>query len=155
MHIPPLHRLFKAIALAPAVSVAYALFTITVTVADYAVLPLTSDSFQEWPVPHTGWVASMCYAFTIFFTLDFIFRHEGRTRSRFTITGLLAFQVVLGVWDLSGIRDENYGNPYLTMSPWRSIWTIIIPSLWIVAFYLPSMNRICERKEKLQEASQV
>jgi len=152
MHIPLFHRLSKVIALAPPVLVAYALFAVTVTVADFGVLPLTSDSLQEWLVPHTGWVASMCYAFTIFFTLDFIFRHEARTWNRFTITGLLAFQVVLGVWDLSGMRDENYGNPYLTISPWRSVWTIIIPSLWIVAFYLPSMNRFCARQEKSQEA---
>jgi high-affinity Fe2+/Pb2+ permease len=147
-----LHRLSKPIALAPAVLVAYAFFAVIVTVADFAVLPLTSKHLQEWLVPRTGWVASMFYAFTIFFTLDFIFRHEGRTRNRLTITGFLAFQVVIGLWDLSRMQDENYGNPYLTISPWRSVWTIIIPSLWIIALYLPSMNRFCEQPEKSQDA---
>jgi hypothetical protein len=152
MHASTFHRLSKPIALAPAVLVAYTIFAVAVTVTDFAVLPFTSDDFREWLVPRTGWVASMFYAFSIFFAFACIFQREGRTRIRLTITGFLILQVVLGVWELTGIRNENYGNPYLTINPWRSIWTIIIPSIWVIAFYFPSMNRFCKKVTELEEA---
>lgn len=152
MYVPIFYRLSKSIALVPGVLVAYVIFAVTVTITDFAVLPFTSDDFQKWLVPRTGWAASTSYSFSIFFSFAFIFQQGSRARNRLTITGLLILQVIFGVWDLFGMGDENYGNPYLTISPWRSVWTVIIPSMWIIAFHLPSMNRFCEHSTKSKEA---
>jgi hypothetical protein len=132
--------------------VAYIVFAVAVTFADFIILPLTSDDFREMLVPYTGWGASMPYIFTIYFSFAFIFETKRRMANRFSITGLLILVVALNAWRFSQSSGDDFGNPYLTISPWRPIWTILIPSLWIAVLYSPRMNRFCKPTFESAEA---
>lgn len=145
-------RHLKQLFSAPHVLIAYTVFAVAVAIADFLILPLTSDRIRESLVPYTGWVASMSYSFTIFFSLAMIFQQEGRRSMRMTIAGLLALQIVFSSLSILGASGENFGNPYLTISPWRAIWTILIPAAWIMTFYLPRMNRYRYENQKKEEA---
>jgi len=142
---PLFRRFMKAVAAAPWPLVSYTSFAVAVTIADLVLLPRALDILRERLVPYTDWVASMPYAFTIFFSFAFIYQQKGRMGNRSAITWLLLLQVALGAWHFAPTPGENFGNPYLTVSPWRPIWTILIPALWIAVLHLPSMNRFCNQ----------
>ena len=122
---------------------AYTIFAIAVTLTDWLLRPLAPESFRSLLVPYTGWVASMFYAFTIFFAIALIYQQQKRKRVRFGITLQLLFSITLGVCQFFQKTGETFGNPYLTISPWRPVWTVLIPSIWIVLLHSPRMNRFC------------
>jgi len=40
---------------------------------------------------------------------------------------------VLGVFDfLWSFGGEDFGNPYLRVSPWRPAFTVLLPSIWLL-----------------------
>ncbi len=149
---PLIHRFVRAFAAAPCVLVTYTIFAVAVTFADFVVTPLASDALQARLVPYTGWVASRFYAFTIFFAFALIYQPKGRSADRFTITGMLVLQVAAGAWRFSRPTAETFDNPYLTISPWRPVWTILIPCVWMALLYLPPMNRFCRKSCEPQGA---
>jgi hypothetical protein len=120
-----------------------------VTFTDFVVLRLVSESFRAQLVPYTGWLASMFYAFTIFFAGALVYQRQKRATMRFAGIALqLAFSIVFGILQMLQIGRETFGNPYLTISPWRAVWTIAIPCIWIAALYSPAMNRFCLEQER-------
>ena len=138
-------RIAEPLLAAPWMLRAYVFFAVTVTIADYALLPFAPASFRAWLVPYTGWVACMFYSYTIFFALMLVYQPRGRRAMRSAVTLMLLLQIVCGVCEYSLRSMETFGNPYLTISAWRPVWTIIIPGLWIAALYLPRMNRFCPK----------
>jgi len=144
--MPLSRRILEPVAAAPSILVTYAVFAVVVTLADFVILPLVSETFRARLVPYTGWVASMFYAFTIFFAFTLIYQPKKRRVVRFAgITLQLLLQITYGVYQLFKMTGETFGNPYLTISPWRPIWTILIPSIWIAVLYSPRMNRFCHQ----------
>ena len=138
-----LHKIFAPLGAAPAVLLAYAIFSVTVTFADWVVRPLASESFRSRLVPYTGWVASMFYAFTIFFAFALMYQQKKRNVMRFGITLQLLLSVLFGAYQFVHRPRETFGNPYLTISHWRLVWTMLIPSIWIALLHSPRMNRFC------------
>jgi hypothetical protein len=51
--------------------------------------------------------------------------------------------ILTGASRLNRIGREDFGNPYLTVSQYQLIWTMIIPAVWIALLYSPEMNRFC------------
>lgn len=90
---------------------------------------------KEAILPYTGWVGlAVPYSFLIFFaayslgTRD----HGSQQRMRLACSALLSVGVVLGLaeWAYSGGARPS-DNPYLRISSWRPIWTVLVPLLWI------------------------
>jgi hypothetical protein len=146
---PRFSPILQAVAVAPAVLLAYSAFAVIITVIDFVILPLASESLRASIVPFTGWGLSGCYCFTIFFALTLIFQSQGRNKIRFTgIVTIMLIQIGYGIFMLSKLKEANYGNPYLTVSPWQPVWTILVPAIWIALLYTPSMNRFCNQASK-------
>ena len=139
-------RIFEPIAAAPSMLLAYTGFAIVVTFADFILHTLASESFRSRLVPYTGWSASMFYGFTIFFAFALIYQRRKRKIMRFGgITLQLLLSILFGAWQFFQRIGETFGNPYLTSSPWRPVWTILIPCIWIVVLHSPRMNRFCRQ----------
>ena len=142
-------KVFEPLPAAPRVFLAYIAFAVLVTFSDFIVLRLVPDSFRAQLVPYTGWLASMFYAFTIFFACALVYRRQKRRTVRLAgITLQLVLSIVFGMLQMLQIGRETFNNLYLTISPWRAVWTIVIPCLWIPALYSPAMNRFCQQQEK-------
>ena len=138
------------LAAAPPQLLAYTIFAVAVTFTDYFILPFAPGSVRAWLVPHTGWVASMFYSFTIYFAFALIYQGQKRSAVRLGITLQMLLQLILGISQIFQMGGETFGNPYLTISPWHPVWTILIPIIWIAVLHSPRMNRFCSRKSKEQ-----
>ena len=151
-HTETTRRIFEPLAVAPSFLLAYSVFAVVVTFADWVVLPLASESVRSRLVPYTGWVASMFYAFTIVFAFALIYQRKKRNIVRFSITVQLLLSLAYGVFQFFQRTRQTFGNPYLTISPWRPVWTILIPCLWIILLHAPSMNHFCRQTDEQDPA---
>lgn len=135
------------LAAAPPQLLAYTIFAVAVTFTDYLIQFFAPGPVRAWFVPYTGWVASMFYSFTIFFAFTLIYQRQKRSVMRFVgITLLMLCQVTIGISQIFQMGGETFGNPYLTISPWRPVWTILIPIIWIAVLHSPRMNRFCSKE---------
>lgn len=145
---PTLFRRISArIVAAPWILLAYTFFAAAVSFADLLLRPLTSESFRSQLVPYTGWSASGFYSFTLFFACLLIYQRSARTSVRFGIAIQLLLSIAFGSLHFFRSSTETFGNPYLTVSPWRPVWTMLIPCVWLAALYSPRMNHYCRRQD--------
>jgi hypothetical protein len=105
---------------------AFVLFAVSITAFDVFSLIIAAFDMvaarrlQELVVPYTGWVPSMCYAFSLYFAFSALFTENARARS--TVLIFPAMQVAFGIasWIGQGGARESE-NPYLRISEWRNL----------------------------------
>ena len=104
-------------------------------------------------MPITGWSACTGYMFSIYFIFSLILTPNSHWRIiRFAIVAILLISMVLQIGDLSKIHGPDFGNPYLTVSPWRPIWTLVLPALWIAVLFSPRVKKFCDGRIEQQAA---
>jgi Redoxin len=108
---------------------AFTVFATLVTVIDYTLTFYGPLDLQERIVPFTGWSASGPYTYTIFFAVWYCIKREPRTLH--PIAWVLLMYICVGIIRALEPAREDFGNPWLTVSPWRPVWTIAIPTLWL------------------------
>jgi hypothetical protein len=125
----------------------YALFSVTVTVLDLTLTFLGPKSIKEAVVPITGWSASRGYMFGLFFVFFLILMPVSNWRSiRFAVVVMLLISMAYGLYNLSRINSPDFGNPYLAVSPWQPLWTLVLPAVWIAVLYSPRIKKFCEKR---------
>ncbi len=124
---------------------AFAIFSVIVSVLDLASNFLGPKDVREAIVPVTGWVGSMGYMFSIFFIFLLILTPVPNWRSiRRAIITMLLISMVSGIIDLVRAPGTDFGNPYLTVSPWRPLWTLVLPAVWIAVLYSPRVRKFSD-----------
>jgi hypothetical protein len=115
---------------------AFLVFALAVTAFDVLVVALATSGLsavrhlQERVVPYTGWVPSMCYAFSLYFGFSAL--QTGNARNRTSVLLFPAMQAAFGVVAWFGMGGARVSpNPYLRISPWRPLWTIALPLVWL------------------------
>jgi hypothetical protein len=114
----------------PFVVRAYCCFAIVVTI--FAMIRLVVGSQMSEVVPYTGWSCPFYYSITILFAAFAAYSpkcgHALHSVRRF----LLLF-IVLGVVDFLWLfGGEDFGNPYLQVSPCRPVFTVLLPFIWLL-----------------------
>ena len=126
---------------APAELLAFLGFSIAVVALDFGIESF-APAFHEESLQYTGWVGSMIYASgAIICTAVFVKR---TARSRIILIGYLGF---FAVWEafnfLTSFGPNDSDNPYIRVSPYRPIWTVLIPLLWMLVLLSPRVKRYC------------
>jgi hypothetical protein len=128
---------------------AFAVFSVVVTVLDLSLTFLAGHlGLQSWPqqvVPITGWGASGGYMFTIFFA--FLLIYGAGPRWRRMRLGIVAILLVKMLGDLCAYTNRypaSSDNPYLIISPWRPLWIVVLPAIWIAILCSPRIRRFCD-----------
>jgi hypothetical protein len=105
---------------------AFDVFSFTIAAFDM----VTPRHLQELIVPYTGWVPSMCYAFSLYFAFSALL--TGNTRARSAVLIFPVMQVAFGIVSWIGQGGPRASdNPYLRISEWRPLWTIALPLVWL------------------------
>ncbi len=111
------------------------LFASIATVLQYS----SPTSVKEAFIPYTGWAGlAMPYSFLLFFLAYALGTSDSPTRHRMRLAclGLLALAAACGVAEwlfLGGPRAST--NPYLRISSWRPVWTVLVPLVWLGILY--------------------
>lgn len=131
---------------APLVLKALLLFSLITVAADLYLNVIGPLELKESIIPYTGWSVSSSYSFI---AIALVFLMIGYQTDPFygrkIIVFLLFINIIFGIANIgSAFGVEDFGNPYLIVSPWRPVWTIIIPSIWVALLFTPGVNRYCE-----------
>jgi hypothetical protein len=157
-------NLYRDFLAAPLKLRVFAIFSLVVTVLGFTLPVLGPKHLLEEIIPFTGWNPALGYSglimsFSIIYmkfpplllppdnksiarrALRHIYTKSVPWLMRLGLIAPLAVQIVFGLLYDDKLPDNNFGNPYLTVSPWRPVWTVLIPALWIAILLLPSQNR--------------
>jgi len=107
-------------------------------------------TIKESIIPITGWLMAQGYIFTLFFIFSLVFfsgTAGQRIRFRLAVVALLAINVLYGIYGIPFYGDNDYGNPYLIISKWRPVWTIVLPSFWMVLLMSKRVTAFCKAPE--------
>jgi hypothetical protein len=134
-------NLYKRFLAAPLELKVFAIFSVVVSILGFALPVLGPKNLWEAIVPFTGWSPNLGYVFGLFFTFALIYTKLPLWRLRFGIIAPLSLQIIFGLLFMDKLPANNFNNPYLTVSPWRPVWTVIIPALWIAILLSPRLRR--------------
>jgi hypothetical protein len=114
----------------------YLVFALGITAVDVSFLAFApfdvpaARHLQGRLMPYTGWVPSMCYMFSLHSAFSAL--RTGNARDRNWVVLMPAVQVSLGVISWFGMGGAQASDiPFLQVSPWRPLWTIALPLVWI------------------------
>jgi hypothetical protein len=127
------------------------LFSIVTVAADFYLNLFGPIEVKKAVMPYTGWSLSTTYAFVVIILSFFM---TGYAKKPFYTRNGIAFIFVIGiVFGLANVvytfGREDFGNPYLVVSQWRPIWTILIPAIWVALLYTPRVSKYCEHYRPL------
>jgi hypothetical protein len=123
----------------PRVVTAFWWFCVAAVAIDLVLFLPPLRSLQAAMMPLTGWAASMPYLFALgswpkrdaSSGADYF---VGLKRYLLFSSGVLFLFAVFGAASFAYFRElADDGNPWLRVSPWRPVWTVIVPMLWAVA----------------------
>jgi hypothetical protein len=140
-------NLYTRFSAAPLELRVFATFSILVTILG-GVLPIFGPKhLWEAVVPFTGWMPGLGYMFGLFFTFALVYKQSPLLGLRLGIIAPLALQIIFGLMVMAKTSANNFGNPYLTVSPWQPVWTVAIPALWIALLLSPRMRRFGKMRD--------
>lgn len=133
----------------------FAAFAIVVTIASFLLPLVIEKELWQKTIKYTGWSPATTYMFSIIMVFSSIFQnnHPKYIAPRMGIILLLSIQIYYGLQQqlLVGER-KNLTNPYLIISEYQYIWTVLIPSFWILVFLLsPNIKRFYEANSQKSE----
>jgi peroxiredoxin len=96
-------------------------------------------SLNEQIVPITGWGMSLAYTMTGILAVFYCITRAHRML--YGMVAILLMHIVIGIVDALTPVGEDFGNPWLMVSPWRPVWSILIPGLWMIVILHTLISR--------------
>jgi peroxiredoxin len=109
---------------------AFIIFAILVTTIDYKLTFWGPISLNEKIVPITGWGMSTAYMMTGILAVFYCITRAHRML--YGMAAILLMNIGIGIVDALKPVGEDFGNPWLMVSPWRPVWSILLPGLWMI-----------------------
>lgn len=110
-------------------------------------------NFSDTIIPVTGWLPAMIYINASIFATPLLFRRSNvrlKKVHRLGVLGLLILSVIRGLMDMKYYNNVYVDNPYLFISQWRPVWTIIIPLVWMVLLSFDRVTIFCQKEEQFK-----
>jgi hypothetical protein len=130
----------------------FAFFSILATLFGLVIAFTPKEILLEKIIPFTGWSPGIEYMFSLILTTRLIFFNGKGNPStlRFGIVFILSAYILLGIQGQFDLKDmQNSTNPYLRISEYNFIWTILIPFLWaLIILFSPNINKFCDSLQK-------
>lgn len=135
----------------PFVLKALLVFSVMTVAIDFYFYLFSPSDIREAIIPYTGWSVSKTYAFAAITLYYFL---TGQTIKPFFarngVAIILTIGIIFGIFHfVVTFGREDYGNPYLVVSQWRPVWTVLIPAIWLAMLYTPRVNKYCENYRPL------
>ncbi|GGD46078.1 hypothetical protein GCM10011514_07630 [Emticicia aquatilis] len=123
----------------------FAAFAIIVTFLSFLLPLILEKELWQKTIKYTGWSPATTYMFCIVMVFSSVFRnnHPKHIIPRMGIVLLLSIQIYFGSQQQLLVDERrNFTNPYLIISEYQYIWTILIPAFWLLVILLsPNIKR--------------
>jgi hypothetical protein len=130
---------------------AFTLFACAATLFDFGRPVLAVLGWRTNLMPYGGWMPSMFYMFAIPGCAALL--SSGTRRSRLGLVGMMGIAVLFGLYEWwADAGEPDFGNPYLIVSPYRPIWTVLVPLFWMGVLLSPRIKQYCSHTSTAQEA---
>lgn len=120
-------------------------FAITVTVLSFLLPLIIEKEIWEKTIKYTGWSPATTYMFSIIMVFSSMYRNNypKYMTPRIGIILLLSIQIYYGLQQQLLVDERrNLTNPYLIISEFQYIWTVLIPAFWVlVILFSPNIKQ--------------
>jgi len=113
----------------------FALFATLVSAADLWLTFLGPKRIKAALIAYTGWAPSSPYLFAALMAWLLLATGDRRRVMRLWLVVPLLIGAVFGYVSFT-TRGEDFGNPYLRVSRWQPVWTMVIPAVWAASLLL-------------------
>jgi hypothetical protein len=107
----------------------FAVFATLVCAADLWLSFVGPERIKAAFIAYTGWVPSSPYLFCAPMAWWLWATGGGRRLTRLWIVVPLLVAAVFAYFSFA-LRREDFGNPYLRVSRWQPVWTMVVPAIW-------------------------
>jgi hypothetical protein len=119
----------------------FALFATLVSAADLWLTFVGPKSLKADLIAYTGWLPSGPYLFSAFWAWMLLATGDRRRLMRLMLVVQMLVGVVAGYYSYR-LRGEDFGNPYLMVSRWQTVWTMAVPAAWAALLMLPGRRTV-------------
>ncbi len=113
----------------------FALFATLVSAADLWLSFLGPKPIKAALIAYTGWAPSSPYLFGAMMAWMLVAMGDRRRVMRLWMVVPLLIGAVFSYVSFTG-PGEDFGNPYLRVSRWQPVWTMVIPAAWAASLLL-------------------
>jgi len=130
----------------------FLLFSVLAGLFELTVRYLGTQELFESIIPYTGTQIGTVYFFCALAGYYFFLGYSGKPfLQRNILILMLTVSILSGLISfIRSIGADSFNNPYLTVSEWQPIWTILIPAIWIAILLNPRMTRYCNALSDLK-----
>ncbi|CAH0993970.1 hypothetical protein EMA8858_00075 [Emticicia aquatica] len=141
--------ILKKFDLAPFELKAFTIFSLLTTFLSYFLPTILAKDTWAKTIKYTGWLPAMGYMFGLYFIFSLIYSRKKLNYNisvRWGIVAPLFIQIYRGLQRQLLVDDGNSTtNPYLMVSEYQYIWTVLIPTFWVlVILFSPNINKFCQ-----------
>ena len=124
---------------------AFAIFSILITLLSFVLPAVLAKDIWEKTIQYTGWSPASTYMFcmVLIFSSIYLSKNPKHISPKWGIVALLTLQIYSGLQrQLLVDNKSTTTNPYLMVSEYQYIWTILVPAFWILIILLsPNIKR--------------
>jgi hypothetical protein len=123
----------------------FTVFCILVTL--FILVSFFSKDLNVTTLPTTGgFIGLFVYSVSLFSISKILFRRniDDRPKLLLRIVALLLIIIVYGFFTLPSSNYNDFGNPYLKRSTLRPLWTIVLPTIWIMVLFSARIKKFCQ-----------
>jgi hypothetical protein len=141
---------YKQFVAAPIGLKAFTIFAVVVTILQLSNLFSVIQDIRSFYFGKFGVLTNNSYMSALIFTVFLIFATKGIRPFglRFAIATFLLLAISLHCLKLLNIIDD--GGKFEKSGSVGLIWSIIIPAIWVIVIFSPSVSRYCSNKLKVQ-----
>lgn len=129
------------------------ILSLIIVLSGFYIENFTHKEFYEKIIPVTGWsISSFYFNLFLFSFLVIIIKHPKIVWLKIIIILNLLIEIVLNAYRFYSLDELPITqNPYLQISPFRPIWQVLLPIIWILLVLSPRISKFCKnRKTELQ-----
>jgi|GEM_PF-3529814 len=115
----------------------FATFSSVVSVGQLWLTFIGPKLWREAVAPYTGSSGFTMYLFCLFLACQLIFAPGSSPKARHGITTILLLIGAFGLGEYLFLgHRNNFHNPYLTVSSWQPVLTVVLPLAWAITLGL-------------------
>lgn len=122
------------------------IISLIISLTDFYINAFGSRELIEKIIPVTGWVpGSFYFNLTVFSFLILSINSSKKIWLRNIIVIAILYGIIRDAYNFYSLKEVLFSeNPYLRISPYKPIWKVYIPLVWLIILLSPRISKFCK-----------